>query len=74
MCGYVSSAFDGSACRYDLINRVLDQDDVNGIVSLYGAAAAADIPLPLWSVAALAALLITVATRRRRVQRLAPIA
>jgi hypothetical protein len=65
MCGYVSSAFDGSACRYDLINRVLDRDDVNGIASLYGAKAAVDVPLPLWSFAALAALLITVGAGRR---------
>jgi hypothetical protein len=54
MCGYVSGAFDGSACAYNPtgpdytipLNRLPDADDIAGIQHLYGAAAVPE-PGPL---------------------------
>ncbi len=72
MCGYLSNDFDGSACRYDLINRQLDPDDINGIRFLYGAALAlnSDVPLPAWSYALLGLLLLGFAFKHARTPRL----
>jgi len=71
MCGYVDSSFDGSACRYDLINRQLDPDDIAGMQSLYGPATATtadsgDGPLPLWAYALLGLVLLTLCIRSNR--------
>lgn len=60
MCGYVSPAFDGSACDYQHVNHELDPDDIAGIQSIYGATVAASnqqVPLPAWALAVLAGLL-----------------
>jgi Matrixin len=61
MCGYVNSAFDGSACHYELINRQLDADDIAGMQFLYGASLvsqAGDAPLPAWAAMLLGMLLL----------------
>jgi len=60
MCGYVSPAFDGSACDYQHVNHELDTDDIAGIQSIYGAAAVASnhqVPLPAWALVMLASAL-----------------
>lgn len=36
LCGYLSPNFDGQACRYDLVNRVLEPDDLNALRNIYG--------------------------------------
>ena len=41
LCGYVSPAFNGQACDYFHVNRVLTADDLNAIRNIYGPA-----PLP----------------------------
>jgi hypothetical protein len=66
MCGFVDSSFDGSACRYDLVNHQLNADDLAGIQFLYGAAVSGsgDAPLPLWSYVVLGAILLALALRR----------
>jgi len=65
MCGYVDSSFDGSACRYDLVNRQLDADDVVGMQSLYGTVSGdADAPLPWWSSVLLGLILVGTAMRK----------
>ena len=67
MCGYVDSTFDGSACRYDLVNHQLNADDVAGIQFLYGQAqSGGDAPLPLWSYVALALVLLVLGLRAER--------
>ena len=43
MCGYLSASWDGSGCDYTHVNRVLSQDDLDGIQPIYGPAA---VPLP----------------------------
>jgi Matrixin len=42
MCGYFSAAFDGSACDYTHVNRVLDADDLDAVDNIYGPAPAPD--------------------------------
>lgn len=78
MCGYINSGFDGSACRYDLINRQLSADDIAGIQFLYGASAQGgggngDVPLPPWAYLLLVMLLWAGYWQRKSMgQRLAP--
>lgn len=45
MCGFVSpgNVFDGSACDFTHVNRILDADDIAGIQAIYGPAA---VPIP----------------------------
>ncbi|MGE0384900.1 MAG: matrixin family metalloprotease [Gammaproteobacteria bacterium] len=65
MCGYQADApgFDGSACDYSHINRVLGSDDLQGIQTIYGPAPV-PVPAALWMLApALAGL---ASARRRR--------
>lgn len=74
MCGYVYSGFDGSTCRYDLINRQLNADDIAGIQYLYGGVATnngsnGDVPLPAWAVLSLALAMAGAMGRQRRMDR-----
>ncbi len=38
MCGYVSTAFDGSACDISHVNREPDADDLDAVTNIYGPA------------------------------------
>ena len=69
MCGYVypGDVFDGSACDYSHVNRVLDPDDVAGIRLLYGAAASVVPVASPWLLGpALLGIGVRALARRRR--------
>ncbi len=69
MCGYVfpGNVFDGSACDYSHVNRLLSQDDINGIQVIYGPAA---VPVPAAAWLFMSGMVALVGVGRNRKQKL----